>query len=315
MRDQGLLGREAELLDQRLGTGHDVQQPDPAVIGDEQQRREDHDLQDRAGREGTAAVPPVDQDAGWRGEQRLREHGDDEHPGRGEGGPSEVVDEVDQTDAEQVVAQRRHQVRRREQPVVPVGRQQPPESAHPRASRRDISQLARRYIAFGALASAPRPRRPREVGEASRPEARRPCGAPLRLLRRGQQRRSSRGWEGDRTMADVSTATITSTAADTFARFVGVLEGALDDHDADGADAGVPAAPVPLPRRPAGPARRRASRLPRCAGGCCSSGRPTGSSPPTMTSCASRSRPATPATRRSRGPSGAPSGRARPGGG
>jgi len=37
-------------------------------------------------------------------------------------------------------------------------------------------------------------------------------------------------------MADVSTAAITSTAADTFARFVGVLEGALDDHDADGAE-------------------------------------------------------------------------------
>ena len=68
---------------------------------------------------------------------------------------------------------------------------------------------------------------------------------------------------------------MTSTAADTFARFVDVLADSLDDHDTDGAAL---AARLHLSRfhcdRWSPP--RRASPRPRCAAASCSSARPTG---------------------------------------
>ena len=50
---------------------------------------------------------------------------------------------------------------------------------------------------------------------------------------------------------------MTTTAADTFARFVDVLAETLDDHDTDGDALAGAAAPVPLPLRPAGLRRGR----------------------------------------------------------
>ena len=125
-----LLGRGEELRDAGFPEDDDEGDPDPAGVVHQQQwqqtQREQHVGRDH----GAPAVPPVDEDAGHRAQQHLRDERREQQDRRHDRRVGQHEHVVDQPDAQDPVPDQRHQTRGQHQPQVAMTGQQPPDGAH-----------------------------------------------------------------------------------------------------------------------------------------------------------------------------------------